>query len=504
MTTTNLEQLKELLARVSDLSAVSALLDWDQQVNMPPGGSEARAHHMSTVESLAHRLFIADEIGELLERAAEETANLPDDSDAASLVRVTRRDYDRMRRVPESLVAERARATSRAFDAWQKARAESEFERFRPHLERVLGLTIEYAEAVGYEDCIYDALLDQFEPRVKTAQVVRVFEGLKGGLLPLLQAILEQGQPVDDSLLDGVYPDRPQWDFGTLVLKDMGFDFDHGRQDRSAHPFTTSFSPRDVRLTTRVETEQFQSALFATIHEGGHALYEQGIRVDLDRTPLVEGASCAVHESQSLLWENVVARSRGFWSHYLPLLREFFPEQLSAVDLETFYRAVNKVEPSLIRVEADEVTYSLHIFLRFELEQDLLGERLAVADLPEAWNAKMVEYLGARPPNDALGVLQDVHWSIGAFAYFPSYALGKLLAAQFYDKALKEIPELAERIAQGEFGPLLAWLRENIHQHGKKFTPADLAKRVTGAAMQAEPFLAYLREKYGAIYGVDV
>jgi carboxypeptidase Taq len=502
--TTNLEQLKKRLALVSDLSAVSALLDWDQQVNMPPGGGEARAHHLATVESLAHRLFVADETGELLERAAEGTSDLAYDSIGASLVRVTQREYDRMRRVPESLVAERALATSRAFDAWQKARAESDFEQFRPHLERVLGLTIAYAEAVGYEDCIYDALLDQFEPEMKTTQVTQVFKALKQGLLPLLQAISDQGQPVNDTFLHRAYPGQPQWDFGTLVLSDMGFDFNHGRQDRSSHPFTTAFSPNDVRLTTRVQPEQFQSALFATVHEGGHALYDQGIHLDLDRTPLFAGASYAVHESQSRLWENVVARSRGFWSHYLPLLREFFSAQLAGVDLETFYRAINKVEPSLIRVEADEVTYSLHIFLRFELEQDLLEGRLAVVNLPEAWNAKMAAYLGTTPPNDALGVLQDVHWSGGAFGYFPSYALGNLLAAQFYDRALEEMPELTGQIATGEFRPLLTWLRENIHQHGKKFTPADLVQRVTGGPMRAQPFLAYLREKYGEIYGLGI
>jgi carboxypeptidase Taq len=366
-----------------------------------------------------------------------------------------------------------------------------------------LGLTIEYAEAVGYEDSIYDALLDDYEPNMRTAQVVETFEVLKKGLLPLVRAISEQGQPVDDALFDGVYPDGAQWDFGKLVLEDMGFDFARGRQDRSAHPFTTAFSPDDVRLTTRIRTKRFQSALFGTIHEGGHALYDQGICSDLDRTPLFDGASYAVHESQSRLWENVVARGRAFWSHYLSLLRDFFPRRLASVDLEVFYRAINRVEPSPIRVEADEVTYNLHIFLRFELEQDLLKGQLAVADLPEAWNAKAIAYLGITPPNDALGVLQDVHWSEGLFGYFPSYALGNLLAVQFYRRALEDIPDMPVRFARGKFQPLLSWLRENIHQHGKKFTPEELVKRVTGEEMQAEPFLAYLRGKYGEIYGLD-
>lgn len=501
--TTSLTQLKERLAQISDLSNVASVLNWDQQVNMPPGGSEPRAHHLSTVESLAHALLVADETGELLDGAAEDVAGLAYESDDASLVRVTQREYEKMRRVPASLVAQRARATSRAFDVWQEARAESDFKRFQPHLERVVDLTIQYAEAIGYEDRLYDALLDRYEPEMKTSQLIEVFDGLKKGLLPLVEMIAERDQPFDAPFFDRRYPDQAQWDFGTRVLKDMGFDFEHGRQDRSVHPFTTSFSPLDVRLTTRVDPRRLQSALFGTIHEGGHALYDQGIRLALDRTPLCTGASYGVHESQSRLWENVVARSRAFWSHYLPVLREFFPEQLAGVDLETFYRAINRVEPSPIRVEADEVTYNLHIFLRFELERALLNGRLDVADLPEAWNAKMEEYLGVTPPDDAQGVLQDVHWSAGLFGYFPSYTLGNLLGAQFYDEALGETPALSSQIAAGDFGPLLTWLRKHIHQHGKKFTPAELIERATGESLTAEPFLTYLRKKYGHIYELD-
>lgn len=500
---TNLEQLKERLAQTSDLAATASVLNWDQQVNMPPGGSEARAHQLATVKRLAHSFLVADETGQLLEGASDEVANLPHGSDDASLVRVTQREYEKLRRVPESLVAERARAASLAFDAWQQAREASDFEQFQPHLERVLDLTIEYAEALGYEDCIYDALLDRFEPEMRTAQVAAVFGEVKEGMIPLVQKIIERGQPVDDSFFDQTYPEQAQWDFGTMVLEDMGFDFQHGRQDRSAHPFTTGFSPHDVRLTTRISPERFQSGLFGTIHEGGHALYDQGMRIELDRSPLFDGASYGVHESQSRLWENVVGRSREFWRHYLPELRQVFPEQLEGVDLDTFYRAINKVEPSLIRVEADEVTYNLHIFLRFELEQDLLEGRLAVADLPEAWNAKMEAYLGVTPPDDARGVLQDVHWSEGLMGYFPTYALGNLLAVQFYEQALTEMPELPGQIAKGQFGALGEWLRDRIHAHGKKFTPVELTRRVTGGEMSAQPFLDYLWEKYGQIYGLD-
>jgi len=383
-----------------------------------------------------------------------------------------------------------------------KARAESDFAQFQPHLERVVDLTIQYAEALGYEDCLYDALLDRYEPEMKTTQVAAIFEQVKSSLIPLIQAIADRGRPVDETVFDQEYPDQAQWDFGTLVLQDMNFDFTYGRQDRSAHPFTTGFSPHDVRITTRILPDHFQSGLFGTVHEGGHALYEQGMRIEIGRTPLFDGASFGVHESQSRLWENIVARSRNFWMHYLPRLRDFFLRQLTGVDLDTFYRALNKVEPSLIRVEADEVTYNLHIFLRFELEQELLEGQLSVADLPQAWNAKMEEYLGVIPPDDAQGVLQDVHWADGYMGYFPTYALGNLLSVQFYNQALEEIPDLPEQIAKGQFDTLLNWLRDNIHTHGKKFTPVELVQRVTGEQMNAAPFLAYLREKYAEIYGL--
>ncbi len=497
---TNLEQLKERLAQVSDINVSVAVLAWDQQVNMPPGGSDARAHQLATLETLGHTIFVADETGQLLQDAAAETADLPYDSDDASLVRVTRREYDKQRRVPESLVAERARVTALAFDAWGQARAESNFGHFQPHLEHVVDLTIQYAEALGYEDCIYDALLDEYEPEMKTVQVAAIFDEIKAGLVPLVQAIAERGKPVDDSIFEQEYADQAQWDFGVQVLEDMGFDFAHGRQDRSAHPFTTSFSPHDVRTTTRILPKHFQSGLFGTIHEGGHALYEQGMRPETGRSPLSDGASFGIHESQSRLWENVIARSRDFWLYYLPKLREFFPRQLDGVNLDTFYRAINKVEPSLIRVEADEVTYNLHVFLRFELEQDLLEGRLAVRDLPQVWNAKMEEYLGITPPDDAQGVLQDVHWSDGYFGYFPTYSLGNLFSVQFYNQTLVDIPDLPDQPINEQLSILREWMGDHIHTHGKKFTPTELVQRITGGTLSAAPYLNYLEEKYTAIY----
>jgi len=498
--TSNLEALKKHLGKIMDLKAANNLLSWDQQVNLPPESGEARAEQLSTLTSMAHSLFVSDETGELLEKAAPEVADLPYESDDAALVRVTRREYERQRRIPEELVAEKARAAATGFGAWVKAREASDFGQFQPHLEHILDLTIEYAEALGYEDQRYDALLDLYEPDMKTARVAEIFGELKEGLVPLVQKIEERGAAVDDSVLQKTYPDQDQWDFGLEILRDIGFDFDHGRQDRAAHPFTVGFAPEDVRITTRIYPDQLQSGLFGTIHEGGHALYEQGIRSEIGRTPLFDGVSYGVHESQSRLWENVVARSFEFWKHYFPALQERFPDQLEGVDLTTFHRAINKVEPSLIRVEADEVTYNLHIFVRFEIEQKLIAEEMEVADLPGVWNEKMNEYLGIVPDDDANGVLQDVHWSHGYFGYFPSYALGNLLSVQFYNQALKDLPNLPQQIENGGFDDLLHWLREEIHSHGKKFTPTELVERVTGGPMSAEPFLQYVREKYGAIY----
>jgi len=495
-----LTELKARLAQVDDLEGAKHLLGWDQQVNMPPGGAEARAQHIATLSSLAHALFVANETGELLESASAETGELPYDSDDASLVRVTRREFEKMRRVPEELVAERAHAFALAFSAWEKARAQSDFASFKPHQERIVELAIAYAEALGYDAHPYDALLDRFEPEMTSAQVAKLFDQMKARIVPLVQAIVDRGEPVDDCFLHQEYADGPQWEFGQLVLAKMGFDFQRGRMDRSTHPFTQGISPDDVRLTTRILPERLLSGLFAVIHEGGHALYEQGLPPTLGRSKLRSGASYGVHESQSRLWENLVARSQPFWQHFLPHLRRLFPQQLDGVDVDGFFRAVNRVEPSFIRVEADEATYNLHIFMRFELELDLVARRLEVADLPAAWNAKMEAYLGITPPDDRRGVLQDVHWSSGFIGYFPTYALGNLLAAQIFAQARAAIQDLDRQIAGGALDDLLAWLRENVHRHGKKFTPLELVERITGGQIAADPFLDYLETKLSEIY----
>ena len=497
-----LAALKRLLGTVEDLQRASAVLGWDQQTYMPPRGAAARAEQLATLDSLAHRLFILDDIGKLLDDLEEDAARLPYDSDEVSLVRVTKREYAKAKRVPPELIEDIARTTALALESWTRARAESKFEIFQPDLEKIVDLEIQLANHLGYQDRIYDALLDEYEPEMTTAQVTTIFDALKKELIPFARAIANKADRVDDKCLRRAYDEKKQWDFGVDVITRLGFDFTRGRQDKSVHPFTTGFGLGDTRITTRVDKHFLPMALFGTIHETGHALYDMGYRPALERTPLAGGASLGAHESQSRLWENVVGRSRGFWKFFFPRLRKVFPRQLADQNLESFYRAVNKVQPSFIRVEADEVTYSLHIMLRFELENDLVERKLKVADVPEAWNAKMKEYLGIVPPDDAHGCLQDIHWSGGSIGYFATYSLGSIFSVQLFEQAARDVPSLASQIERGEFEGLLKWLRTNLHQHGRKFTLDELARRITGEPLTTKPYLGYLKKKFGEIYGV--
>jgi carboxypeptidase Taq len=496
------EDLRTHLAPIDDLESAAAVLAWDQETVMPDGGAEARARQLSTLQSTAHDRFVSDETGDLLDRAADATADADPLDDDAALVRVTRRDYERARRVPSSLVADLSEATSRAKQAWKRARAEDDFTIFAPHLETLVDLSGKKAEAIGYDDTPYDALLQEFEPGLTTAEVADTFEALRDDLVPLVDAIAD-APALDDDLLRRSYPQPTQKAFGEQVLADLGYDFDRGRQDVSAHPFTTSFSVDDVRITTRYDEAYLPTALFSMIHEGGHALYEQGVDPALDRTPLGEGASLGVHESQARLWENHVGRSRPFWRHYFPKLQDAFPDALADASLDAFYRAVNRVEPSLIRVEADEVTYNLHVMLRFELGRGLIEGTVSVDELPARWNAAMDDYLGVTPDTDADGVLQDVHWSMGSFGYFPTYTLGTLTAAQLMETARAEISGLEAKLAEGHFAPLLDWLRTHVHRHGRKLTAPQLLDRVTGTELSAGPWLRYARDKFGALYELD-
>jgi carboxypeptidase Taq len=498
---TKLSQLTTILNEVDDLNHTKNLLNWDQQTYMPPGGTQGRSNQMATLTRLAHVKFTSDEAGQLLEDLKPYAQELDPDSDTARLVKVTSRNYAKKIKVPPEFVAEFAQLTSQAHRVWEEAREVSDFEKFRPYLERIVELRRRYAGFFAPYDHVYDPLLDDFEPGLKTADVQTIFSALRPQQVELIQAITERPQ-VDDSFLHQPFDESKQEAFGVEVITKYGFDWKRGRQDRTIHPFTNSFGVGDVRITTRFMPDYLSSALFSTLHECGHALYGQGIDPQLDRTPLGTGASYALNESQSRMYENLVGRSRDFWHHFYPRLQEYFPAQLGNVDLETFYKGINKVEPSLIRVEADEATYNLHIMLRLELEIALIEGSLEVKDLPEVWNERMQDYLGIIPSDDAMGVLQDVHWSSGMIGYFPTYALGNLISAQLWEKVSADIPDLKAQIQRGEFSNLTGWMREKIHRHGAKFEPKEMVQRLTGSVIDPAPYMRYLRRKYGEIYNV--
>ena len=495
---TPMDLLKKKLAEIQHLEHAAAVLDWDQQVNMPSGGSEARARQLATLGKLAHELFVSDNVGELL--AELNADDYQEDSLEACLIQVVQEDWEKERKIPSSLVEEMASTTSQAQGAWAKARENNDFTSFQPWLEKILELNQRKADYLGWEEHIYDALLDLYEPRMKSNKVSEIFTELREGLVPLVQQIATRKDMIDSSFLKRDFDVSRQWDFGMQALSAIGFDLNRGRQDKAAHPFTTNFSRNDVRVTTRLFPGNMTSAFFSTMHEGGHGLYEQNVGAELENTPLATGTSLGIHESQSRLWEILIGRSEAFWHHYYPKLQQLFPDQLQGVSHGQYYQAINLVEPSLIRVEADEVTYNLHIFLRFDLERELLAGQLAVKDLPQAWNDRMEQYLGIRPENDGDGVMQDVHWSAGLMGYFPTYALGNLLSVQFYRQAEQALPDLEEQISRGDFRPLREWLIENIYRHGRKFYPTDLIQRVTGEDISARPFLEYARNKFGKIY----
>lgn len=492
-------ELLRLLREVHDLEAAAELLEWDQETYMPEEGAGARGRQLATLRKVAHERFTGDRTGHLLDSLS---AAFDDPlSFEASLVRASRRDFDRAVRLPSALVAEMAQVSARARVAWRVAREQDDYAHFAPHLRQIVQLSIRKAEALGYASCRYDALLDEYEPEMTTERVTAVFGALRDELVPFVRELAAADAPRDDFLHEE-YPASAQWDFGMDVLRDIGYDFRRGRQDVSAHPFSTSFSIKDVRITTRLNKRYLPSALFGSLHEAGHALYEQGIDPALEGTPLASGTSLGMHESQSRLWENQVGRSHAFWRHYFGRLQARFESQLGRVSRKAFYRAINRVCPSHIRVEADEVTYNLHIMLRYELELALIEERITVEDLPEAWNAAMEEYLGIRPESDAQGVLQDIHWALGAFGYFPTYALGNLMAAQLYARAQEVIPDLDDAVACGDFAPLLRWLRAHVHVHGRKMTAEEILVRTTGTGLSAGPWLRYVEDKFGALYGI--
>ena len=492
MTDANLDRLKQLLGEIDDLRKASTLLFWDQRVMMPPGGAEARAEAMATVARLAQERFTDPEIGRLLDELRGLEDGSPHDSFEASLIRVTRRQYEKATRVPAELVGQLRRAAALGMAAWGPAKERSDFSLLRPHLETLLELRRTYVACFSPVEETYDVLLDDYEPEMKTADVRRIFEEQKRELPPLVDALADAD--FDDSFLTGDFDPAIQRTLALEVASAFGYDEAAWRLDETGHPFMTSPGEHDIRLTSNFRPHDL-SSLFATMHEFGHGVYEWGIDSRLARTPLGTGVSLGVHESQSRTWENLVGRSRSFWRWFYPRLQHAFPAPLGAVDEDAFYRAIKKVRRSLIRIDADEVTYNLHIILRFELEQELIEGRLAVADLPDAWNRRMEEYLGVEVPDDAHGVLQDMHWAGGAFGYFPTYALGNVMSVQIWDRAVRDLGDLDDRFERGEFAELREWLREHLYRLGAKLTPQETVERVTGSKIDAQPYLRYLREK---------
>jgi carboxypeptidase Taq len=491
--------LKERLAEIADVGKAAAVLGWDQRVTMPSGGGEARAEALATLGRIAHERFVDDETGRLLEACAPIEEEQPFDSNDASLVRVTRRDWEKARRVPAELRAEMTREAARGHQAWVDARRNSDFAAFLPYLRRNVDLKLRYIDCFEDFESPYDPLLDDYEPDMKASEVTEVFDVLRPALSELVAAAPE----VDASFLHGDFPVTEQRAFAEEVLPTLGFEDGSLRLDPTVHPFCTSFSNRDVRLTTRYRGDDLES-IWSTLHESGHGLYAHGNDSALLRTPLYGAPSLGLNESQSRTWENLVGRQRPFWTFWYPRLQARFPS-LGAVDLDVFLRAINRAEPGLIRVDADETTYSLHIILRFELEQEIVDGSIRLEDLPEAWNARMKDFLGVDVPDDAHGVLQDVHWSGGGMGYFPTYALGNLISLQIWQKVREELPDLDDAIAAGDVSPLGEWLRERLYRHGRKYTPKEMLERVVGAPeIDPEPYLAYLRDKVEGLRAVAV
>ena len=499
-----LVELKRRLREISDLNAAGDVLNWDQATYMPEGGAPARGRQRAMLNHLAHERAIEPALGRLIDALARYGKSLPYDCDDASLIRVARREFQKKIKIPADHVARVSAHCSASYDAWTRARPANDFVTMAPYLERTLDLSREYSSYFAPYQHIADPHIDDADEGMTAAQVRTLFGKLKRQLVPLVQVICAQ-PAADDSSLRKSFAKPAQFEFALHVAKCFGYDLKRGRLDLTHHPFCTRFSAGDIRITTRVNENDIGDALFSTLHEAGHAMYEQGVGAALDGTPLGQGASAGVHESQSRLWENVVGRSHDFWKHFYPRLQRIFAEQLSGVSLAAFHHAVNKVARSLIRTDADELTYNLHIMLRFDLELKMLQGKLRVPDLPEAWNAGMTADLGIAPSDDRDGCLQDAHWYSGYIGgRFQSYAIGNILSAQFYVAALKAHPNISHEIANGEFGTLHTWLRDNLYQHGSKFAPNDLVERATGAVMQMSPYLDYLREKYGALYRLPV
>jgi len=496
------DRLCEHAREVALLSSTQALLGWDERTKMPPAAGPYRAEQISYLAGLIHKKQTAPEVGDWLAELADSPLAADPHCDTGADIVNLKRDYERKTKLPQTLVEELARLSVLGQQIWAQARKANDFPRFAPLLERIIRLKREEAAAIGYQDNLYDALLDEYEPGAKTAEVARVLAALRERLVPLVAQITASPRRPKLDILSRRFPIPLQEQFGRQVAEAIGFDFRQGRLDVTDHPFCTEIGPYDVRLTTRYDEHLLPSALFSTLHEAGHGIYEQGLPADRYGLPTGQPVSLGIHESQSRLWENLVGRSRAFWEYFFPRATYLFGEALAEVSLDDFYFAINDVRPSLIRTESDEATYNLHILIRFELEQLLLNDELPVDELPAAWNAKYREYLGIESPTDSDGVLQDVHWSGGAFGYFPTYSMGNLYAAQLFEAAERDLGELALMFRRGQFLPLRDWLRTNVHQPARRYQAAELARRLTGSPLSHDALLRYLWAKFAPLYGL--
>lgn len=498
-TITQYEAYKEKMQQIADIRHAIAVLGWDQETYLPEKGAAFRGQQITTLSTLAHELFTATQLGELLDTLNKEKEAL--EPVAAKNITLSLEDYQKNKKYPASFVAELSQTTNECYHAWINARKEGSYAVFQPVLDRMVALKRKEADILGYEGHPYNALLNEYEKGATTAMLDKVFSDVKTALTPLLRSI-EQRPQVKKDFLHLHYDRNRQWEFGIQLLKAMGYDMAAGRQDVSEHPFTTSFNPQDVRVTTRIDENDFGNMTWSCIHEGGHALYEQGLDVAAYGLPSGEAASLGIHESQSRLWENNIGRSLVFWQHHYPQLQQIFPDNLGSVSLQDFYKAINLVQPSLIRTEADELTYHFHVMVRYEIEKGLIEGTYQTKDLREIWNSYYKEFLHVTVPDDTHGVLQDIHWSHGSFGYFPTYSLGSFYAAQFFAAAQQQIPGLTGQIADGKYEALLTWLRQNIHHHGRYYTSNELCEKITGQPLDFKYFLEYATQKFGDIYGL--
>lgn len=495
---TNYEKYKAHVRKITDINLAAGVLHWDQEVNMPTRGANFRAQQLATLSEISHNFSVDADYGKLLEKL-DTDSNLSEDE--RRNVELSLKAFRKSEKYTAEFVKNHSISVSEAFQAWDNAKKQNDFSIFQAKLEKLVELKREECKLLGYSEHPYDALLDQYEPDTKTSDIEKVFEDVKEKLVPFVKELMAQRQH-EYAFMYQHFEQQKQWDFGIDLLKQMGYDFESGRQDLSTHPFSIHFSAQDVRVTTRIDENNLNEMIWSCIHEGGHALYEQGMLNENYGLPLGEAISLGIHESQSRLWENNVGRGLSYWKANFSLLQSYFPAELKAVNAEQFYQAINVVKPSLIRTNADELTYHLHVMIRFEIEKALIEGSIEVKDLPQIWNAKYKKYLDIDVPSDSQGVLQDIHWSHGSFGYFPTYSLGSFYATQFYNQAKEEITDLEQEIEQGNMQPLLAWLRTNIHRHGKKYSAKNLCRKITGEKLNFNYFLSYAKEKYKPLYNL--